>query len=184
MIAENWPIGPKTEATESPESDATTLTRLELPGQAGIGGECARCGGGARMTDYEGDLFCMTCGQPARIGQQTVGRRPLGLVYVLQFARHMMDVSNAFPEFQGVEVQMKLLHPGRGHANGNWEITCPMCGGQRQQLFGGQNKRKGGVPRTWSFRCNDGPTTRWRRHATIVLSDRDGAPGLWFPRFN
>lgn len=184
MIAEKWPIEPKSEASESPESDVNLSIGLELPGQVLIGAECGRCGGVARKTDYEGDQFCVTCGQPAPVRHLIVDRRPVGLVYVLQFAQHIMDAADAFPEFEGVEVKMKLLPPAGGRANGNWEITCPLCGGHREQTFAGKNKRKGGAPRTWSFKCKDGSTVLRREHATIVLSDDDGAPGLWFPRFN
>ena len=187
MIAENWPIGPNIEIAESPESGADTLIRPTGPGQTVIATECVRCDGVARMTSYDGDLFCITCGRPdlsrpRTIEPETPSRRcQRGVSYLLPFTGDWTGTAIC-DRFQDVVVRMVMVRPLDDRSSTEWTIECPVCGCERRAGFTADSLPRRKLPRTWRFRC-PGIATLSRRHATIVVPDREGTPARWFPGF-
>jgi hypothetical protein len=187
MIAENWPIGPNIEIPESPESDADTLIRPLKPGQTAIATECLRCDGVTQMADYDGDLFCITCGRPDLSRPRTIEpeapsrRGPRGVSYLLPLTGGWVGTALG-DRFQDVVVRMVMVRPHDDRSSTEWTIECPVCGCERRAPFNVDTHPRRKLTQSWRFRC-PGIATLSRRHATIVVPDREGTPARWFPGF-
>jgi hypothetical protein len=188
MIAENWPIGPNIEIAQSPESGADTLVRPRpQPGQTAIVTECLRCDGVAWMTNYDGDLFCITCGRPDQSRPRAIELEapsrggPRGVSYLLPFTSDWTGTA-VRDRFQDVVVRMVMVRPQDDRSITEWTIECPVCGCERRTGFTVDSHPRRKLTQSWRFRC-PGRATLSRRHATIIVPDREGPPGRWFPGF-